>query len=129
MVTISSQNLQITHDHTKHTARVIVTCNVNFTTYEMNQIKQGLKFKAKCRLWGADSWFTGADDALYAFPSKYLPDATPAATEKIVFDVTLGENALDEDIGTDEIYAKLTVVNLYTMTSTTKKTNQVSHSF
>lgn len=129
MATISNANLQVSHDHTKKTARVIVTAMVNFSAYELSEIRQGLRFKLRCRLWGSDSGLTGADDALYAFPSKYFPDSTPSASEKAVFDVTLGEGVLDEDIGTDEVYGRLTLINLYTLTRVSKRTNEVAHNF
>lgn len=129
MASISNPTLQITHDHTKKTARVIVSATVQFSPYEMNEIREGLKFKLKCRLWGSDSGLTGANDPLFAFPSKYFPDTTPSAVEKVSFDVTLGDGALDEDLGTDEIFARLTLVNLYTLTNVTRKTNTIVHNF
>jgi hypothetical protein len=55
MASISNATLTISHDHTKKTARPIVKAKINFSQYEMNQMKDGLKFKLKCQLWGADS--------------------------------------------------------------------------
>ena len=129
MASISNPRLDIKHDHAKKTARVLITANLNFTEYEMAQIRQGLRFKLQTKLWGADSGFNGSDDVLYTLTPKYYPDSTPNATEKVSFDVTLGEGVLDEDWGTDEVYARLTLVNLYTQVAVTRKTNQVSHDF
>lgn len=136
MATITNRNLAITHDHTKKTARCVVTCRVNFTTYEMNEMKKGLRFKLKCVLWGKESWepFEGGDDYLYTYsPPKYFPDPTPTATESVTFDVTLGEGVLDEDGFwggyVDEVYGKLTLTNLYTLVQVTRSTNVVEHSF
>lgn len=134
MATISAQKLSITHDHTKKTARCIVTGKVNFDQLELFLMQQGLKFKLKCELWGDDSGLTGSDDKLFTYsPVKYFPDASPAASESVSFDVTLGEGVLDEDgfLGgyVDEIYGKLILTNLYTTVTVSKTTNIVSHSF
>jgi hypothetical protein len=87
-------------------------------------------FKLKCQLWGSDSGLTGADDYLYTYSTvKYFPDTTPSLTESATFDVTLGEGVLDEDWGTDEVYGKLKLGNLFTLVTLTKNTNTVSHSF
>ena len=130
MATISNATLTISHDHDKKTARVIAKCRVNFTSYEQAQMNQGLQFKLKCKLWGADSGFNGEDDDLYTLsPAKYFPDATPGPSETVTYDVTLGEDVLDEDNGVDDIYARFTLINLYTLWPVTKKTNEIHHSF
>jgi hypothetical protein len=131
MATISNAKLTISHDHTKKTARPVVKAQIGFTQCEMNQMKDGLKFKLKCQLWGADpGLFDGDDDFLFTYsPVKFYPDASPAVTEDALFDVTLGEGVLDEDWGTDTIYAKLILTNQYTLVKVKKNTNQVSHSF
>ena len=130
MASITNANLQITHNHAAKTGRVLVTCKVHFTQYEINQMKEGLKFKLICQLWGEDSGLTGADDFLYTIPAaKYFPDSTPSATENVAFEATVGEGLLNEDIGTDEVYAKLKLTNLYTLIGVNKNTNVVSHNF
>lgn len=134
MATISNQKLAITHDHVKKTARCVVTAKVNFDTLEQFLMKQGLKFKLKCELWGDDSGLTGSDDKLFTYtPAKYFPDPTPTQSESVTFDVVLGEGVLDEDGFTggfvDEVYGKLTLTNLYTTVTISKNTNVVSHSF
>ena len=45
------------------------------------------------------------------------------------YTATVGEGLLDEDWGTDEIYGKLILYNLFTFVQIKKKTNTVSHSF
>jgi hypothetical protein len=132
MASITNASLVIEHDHRKKTAKVSVKCNVNFTPIELCQMKTcgGRWFKLKCKLWGADSGLTGADDHLYTFPNVFFfPDPTPTAVENRQFEVLVGEGLLDEDLGTDEVYARLTLTNLNTLVSISKKTNQVSHSF
>jgi len=129
MATLSKPSLSINHDHNKKLAKVVITGKITFSEFELNQMKEGLKFKLKCSLWGEDSGLTGADDYLFTLSSKYFPDASPSMVENYKFDVTLGEGVLDEDWGTDEVYGKLTLVNLYTLVAVTKTSNVVSHSF
>ncbi len=130
MATITNATLAIVHNHAAKSAKVTVQCKCNFTTFEINQMKEGLQFRLRCQLWGEDSGLTGADDFLYTIPtSKLFPDATPTASESVAFETTVGEGLLDEDFGTDEIYAKLRLTNLYTLITVTKKTNVVTHSY
>jgi len=132
MASITNAVLSIAHDHEKKTAKVKVTCNINFTSLELCQMKscRGNWFKLKCQLWGEDSGLTGADDFLYTLSNVfYFPDGTPTATETRTFEVVVGEGLLDEDWGTDEVYAKLILYNLNTLVNISKNTNTVSHNF
>jgi hypothetical protein len=133
MASITNAQLTIHHDHRKKTAHAVVRCTVNFTGTElclMRSCPEQRMFKLKCQLWGADSGLTGADDQLYTYGNVYyFPDSTPSGGESRSFDVTVGEGLLDEDWGTDEVYGRLTLQNLFTMVQVTKKTNQVSHNF
>lgn len=133
MATITDAVLSITHDERKKLASVVVNCKVNFTPIELCQMKAcavGKWFKLKCQLWGSDSGIFGADDQLYTFSKLfYFPDPTPSAVETCTFNDTLGEGVLDEDWGEDEVYAKLTLYNLITLGSISKKTNTVHHHF
>ncbi len=133
MATINNAKLVLTHDHTKKTVRAVVSCNVNFTSLELCQMKTcpGARFfKLKCQLWGEDSGLTGADDFLFTYSDVFFfPDATPAATESRTFSVLLGEGVLDEDWGRDEVYGLLRLTNLNTLIEVKRKTNTVSHSF
>lgn len=129
MATLSKPALSINHDHGKKLAKVSVTGKITFSEYELIQMKDGLKFKLKCVLWGDDSGLTGADDQLFTLTNKYLPDSSPSMVENYKFEVTLGEGVLDEDWGTDEVFAKVKLINLYTQVPVSKNSNVVSHSF
>jgi hypothetical protein len=129
MANVWSAHLAISHDHVKKLAAVTVRVKLAFTTYELKQMKDGLQFKCKCELWGADSGFNGADDKLYVLSPKYFPDASPSGTEEISFQVTLGEGVLDEDWGRDEVYAHVVLQNLFTQTKSSKNSNTVEHRF
>lgn len=128
MATISGANLVITPNTAAATAQCTVTCRVTFTAYEVNEIKEGLKFSLVCTLWGQDLP-PDPDDSLYTFGTKFFPDATPRNPENVTFSATLGSSLLNEDSGTDQIYARLTLKNLYTEKKVTAKSNVVTHSF
>lgn len=130
MASITELKLSINHNHSTKTATPLVTGKIAFSAYELNQMKEGLKFRLKVQLWGEDSGLTGADDYLYTFDKIiYYPDANPSALESFTFEKTLGEGLLDEDLGTDEVYAKAYLSNLYTLVTVKKSSNTVSHSY
>jgi len=134
MATITNRVLTIDHDNRKKLANVKVTCNVNFTGTEICLMKAcpGQRmFKLKCELWADDPEWLGGDEKVWTFSDVYyFPDPSPTPTEARQFLVTLGEGVLDEDWwGEDEIYGKLILQNLFTMTTVAKKTNTVHHSF
>ena len=86
MATITTARLSISRDRSRKTATPMVTCGVSFTPFEINQMKQGLRFRLKCQLWGADSGLTGGDDLLFTYPNlKFFPDASPTGTEEVTF--------------------------------------------
>ena len=131
MTRITVAKLAIKHDHSKMTAEVTVKAEVKFTPFEYCLMKNCPKtrlFKLKCQLWGEDYWMP--DDRLYTLPAAhYYPAGSPALTETATFKATVGEGMLDEDVGKDEIYAKLILTNLFTLNKVTKKSNIVHHEF
>ncbi len=129
MATLSNARLAITSDDEKKTSHCVVTCKVTFTTFELNDMKDGLRFKLDCTLWGDDSGLNGADDSLFTYGSQFFPDASSTATETPTFDVTLGTSLLNEDSGTDDVFAKLTLKNLYTNQKVTKNSNTIERKF
>ena len=44
-------------------------------------------------------------------------------------EATVGEGLLNEDLGTDEVYARMKLSNLYTLVTIAGNTNVVTHSF
>ena len=133
MASIVNAQLSIRHDHNKRTAHAVVKCTVRFTGLEqclMECCSKNRMFKLKCQLWGADSGLTGADDYLYTYGTvHYFPDGSPTSSEDRTFDVTVGEGLLNEDWGTDEVYGRLLLDNLFTQVSVKRNTNVVSHNF
>jgi hypothetical protein len=128
MATLTTTNLSITSDAAKKTSHCLVTCKVGFTPFELNDMKNGLRFKLDCTLWGDDSGLNGADDSLYTYGSQFF-DASSTASETATFDVTVGTDLLNEDSGTDEVFAQLTLKNLYTSKKIPKKSNVITRKF
>jgi hypothetical protein len=130
MASLSNANLTLTRDTDKKTVRAVASVRITFTTFELNQMKQGLRFRLRAKLMGADSGLFGGDDDLFTYtPSKTFPDATPNNVENATFDVVLGEGVLDEDTGTDEIYAKFELTNLFTLVTVRRNSPEVTGNF
>lgn len=134
MATIPTRTLTLTHDHTKKTVQAVAKCKVAFTPLELFQMEgapQGSFFKLKCQLWSAvGGLFDTGSDLLFTYNNVFFfPDSTSAATESRTFDVVVGAGVLDEDIGTDEIFARFVLVNLSTGVVVKRHSPTVSHEF
>jgi hypothetical protein len=130
MAALGNARLTLTRDTAKKTVRAVATVRITFTQFEVNQMQQGLQFRLRAKLMGADSGLFGADDDLFTYtPAKFYPDATPNSVENATFDVTLGEEVLNEDLGTDEIYATFELTNLFTLVRVNRKSPEVTGNF
>jgi hypothetical protein len=134
MASITKAKLTISKTPANGTALCTVDCTVSFSSYEMGEMKKGLKFRLDCSLWGEDlgNWLN-PDDFIFNYTSKFFPDATPTSSENYQFKETLGLGLLNEDpsllFPTDEVYGLLTLKNLYTQIKVQKKTNVVTGNF
>jgi hypothetical protein len=116
----------IEHDHQRHTATVRVSYRVNLSAVERNM--EGLRYKEKIQLWGADS--PDPDDYLYEFASSSFSRESDGVVNR-ERTVTVGDDVLDEDgfwRPTDEVYAKVWVVPLLP-SSDFKSSNTIGHRF
>ena len=134
MARITDRILNLTHDHTKKTVRAVAKCKVKFTAleqFQMNGAPQGSFFKLKCQLWGGVGGFLDiGEEVRFTYTDVfYFPDSTSAAIESRTFDVVVGEGVLDEDLGTDEIFALFKLVNLSTLVEVKRRSDPVSHNF
>jgi hypothetical protein len=75
------------------------------------------------------AWWLDPDDFLFSFASKFYPDATPTPLEKVIFETTVPLSKLNEDSGTDEVYAELILTNLENGNKQKKRTNVLRHQF
>lgn len=122
MATISLAQLKI-DPVANNQARVTVNTRIRFSHLELAQMAQGLKFRLDCRLFGQDIP-PNADDALiFVGPSKIYPDATPNPIENHTFSATVPRAFLNEDVGVDELYARVFLRNLATGLTVNKKSN------
>ncbi len=95
---------------------------MNFTRAE-----RGTRFVLHCTLLEKD---IRRSELITYFTSIFLPTGSPVATESIRFGALVPTGRLDKDIGKEEVYAKLTLVNLSTMLSVTEaNTNIVKRRF
>lgn len=132
MPTITNSKIAIALDLPGNKAKVTVTAQVRFSTFELFLMKNGLRFSLGCNVWGEDmgqgNWLN-ADDFIFSYATKFFPDSTPTAVEPVKFEATVNRSILDEDLGTDEIYGQLTLKNLHDNAMVKAKTNVVTHSF
>ena len=132
MATIANAKLAISVNLPTGTAKVLVTCDVRFSQLEIFLMKNGLRFRLNCQVWGEDNGqgaWVDPDDHLFNYASVFFPDATPASVEKATFETTVSLRVLQEDSGTDEIYGQLILRNLENGSSVRRKTNTVVHQF
>lgn len=131
MARILTPTLKITNISTNAgTALCQVSCKIKFTKLEFNLIKLGLTFQISCTLLGRDTESRDRiDDHIFSFQTKFLPDTTPADTETIMFEQTIALSKLDEDKdnlrNADEVYARITVKDNYTLGTFQANTNIV----
>jgi hypothetical protein len=134
MATITNAVLGIIIDAAHHTAKCTVTATVNFTKYEMNEIKEGLTFRLDCSLKANEPAnpivpYYLVPKLLYTFPSKYFPDPTPTSPEAVKFEATVPQAQLNSGAGSDDVYGLLVLTNQYTEITRQKKTNVITYSF
>jgi len=103
MPVLSSPTLSLTLVAGTSNVKVAASVKVSFDDPEETLMKLlSLKYKLRCRIYGEDSGFNGADDSLFSIASKTI---TGDGTYK--FEKTVNRSSLDEDWeGNDEIYAK-----------------------
>jgi hypothetical protein len=127
MAGLANPVLTLTPDRATKTVRAVATCRINFNPFELSEMQQGLKFRFRAKLFGADA-AAGGDDDLFTFtPPKTYPDATPNDVEDVTFEETLALEVLDEDaIGTDSVFAAFELTSNGNMSPLRRKSPKVS---
>jgi hypothetical protein len=114
MAGMANAELTLTRDRAAKTVRAVATCRILFNKFELSAMEQGLQFRLRAKLFGADA-LTRDDDLFTYTPYKIYPDATPGSIEDLTFEETLADEVLDESvILTDRIYAMFELTNLST---------------
>jgi hypothetical protein len=132
VASITNAKIEIGSNASAGTSNCVVTCKVIFNQFELNQMKEGLRFSLNCALWGEDLGqgnFFNPDDYIFSYGTKFFPDANPSNPEVPVFTAVLATNLLNEDFGTDEVYGQLRLKNLYTNIAVRAKTNVIRRNF
>lgn len=111
-------------------ADVEVNNSIRFTPFEINNMRNGLRYRVTCKLMGNDPVF---DDTQYVFPSQTITGNQPAL-KRIKFKRTINKSRLDEDDSifddTDEIFAVVSLINLDILGNPiSKNSNEIVHQF
>jgi hypothetical protein len=98
--------LTIKRDKNTKTVKATVNCDVRFSQFEQNMMKNGARFTIGCELWGDDDEgiIGGGDSLRYSFRTRRIV----ADFDGLIFSKIFVEGKeLDEDNGNDEIYGRL----------------------
>ena len=113
-----------------------VTCKVHFNREELEEMKNGKRYRLKCELWGADSGLNGDNDKLFVYSPRTFPKENPNGKNdvEVTFQEKLSVDVLDEDDGTDDIFAKVHLLDLSIQDNNNrvvdhKATNEVDRDF
>ena len=107
MATLNGSTLRIELIGGTNRAKVTTSVNVGLTELERALIGLGLRFRLECRLRGEDGGFNGSDDDLvFIEPHRTI---TSPGTQSYTFEID--RKYLDEDNGTDEVYAFFRLVS------------------
>lgn len=104
MPTLSDPKLNITVASGTPNATVTASVDVSFSATEKTLIQLlSLNYKVTCRIRGADSGFTGGDNALFTLGNVMVN----SDRNNISFSRVVNRDMLDEDTGSkDEVYAR-----------------------
>jgi hypothetical protein len=106
MASLSHPKLVITLVGGSSNVSVEASVKVTFTAFEKQLMKLGLRGRLHLELWGSDGTvFNGGDDDLVSFTTRTIK----ASGTQTFGPSTIPSFVLDEDLGTDEIYARFTL--------------------
>lgn len=132
MATISKAKINIKVDLPSKTAEVTSTCEVRFSTLEMFLMRNGLRFKLATKVWGEDlgqgNWLD-SDDFLFSYETLFFPDANPSSIEVVKLVKKVPLSLLNEDSGSDEVYAQFILTNLENSGAVKAKSNVIQHQY
>ena len=113
MASIYNAQLALTTDRAHGVARVVVSCDVHFSEYEVNEMNiLGLRYSLDCYLLNMDALYP---DNVVTFDRRSLPLDSGAATtrEHVSFATTAAMSLLHQYVfGKDPLRAQLVLTNL-----------------
>jgi hypothetical protein len=131
MPSITNRVLTIERREGGKNYNVRVECDIQFTDIELCQMKvcgeETKLYKLKCSVLGDDPVF---DDFLFSYSDvKYYPEGNPIPKEHAIFETSASGGLLNEDWGTDDLFARLTLQNLASHVSIEKDTDVIHANF
>jgi hypothetical protein len=113
MVALHNIRLAITTDPAHGIARIVVSCDVDFTEYEVNAMNVlGLRYSLECSLLDMDMLYP---DTIVMFDRQSLPSVRGAATrsEHVSFATSAPMRALHQYVfGKDPLVGQLMLTNV-----------------
>jgi len=133
--TVSDAQLTISiPDISKKKGHVKITCKVNFTPYELNEMKEGLVFDFRCGLYGLDLGGL-VEHFISQLGSKHFTGQL-TSPQSISYEKDIAFSLLDEDPpgdwfedSLDELVGKCILTNTYTGREYSVRTNQIKYQF
>ena len=115
MATITNPHLAITTDRSHDAAIVVVSCDVAFTTFEVNSMnKLGLRYSLRCELLDMDLLYP---DTVIKFEEAELPHTCGEAEhlEHVEFTSAAKMSSMHLYVfGKDPLYARFALINCET---------------
>ena len=127
MASLTNPELAITTDRAHNKATIFVSCDVEFTQFEVNAMTQlGLSYSLRCELLNMEMMYP-ASVVLFAGQDLPVIPGQGQSHEHATFAATTAMNALHMYIfGKDTLVAELTLKNQESGATTVKRTPAVS---
>lgn len=127
MATIDTVELKVTPNRARDTATMVVSCEVEFTDFEVNAMNLlGLAYNFQCRLQDLDMPYA---DPVHSFDWQHFPRVPGGAMlhEHVVFEAVLATSRLHVYVfGRDGLFAAVTLTNEETGAEVTRRSKVVA---
>jgi hypothetical protein len=115
MATIDAVELKVTTNRPQDTATMVVSCEVEFTDFEVNSMNRlGLRYNLQCQLKDLDMPYA---DPVHSFDWQHFPSVPGGAIrhEHVVFEAVLATSNLHVYVvGREGLFATVTLTNAET---------------
>jgi len=127
VATIHTIELNVTTDRRQETATIVVSCEVEFSEFEVNTMNQlGVRYNLKCQIQDLDMPYA---DPVHRFDGQYLPRVSDGAIrhEHVMFEAVLATRSLHVFVlGRDGMFATVTLTNEETGAEVTQRSKFVA---
>ena len=112
MAAIHTVELNLTTNRQQQTATIVVSCEVEFSDFEVNAMNQlGVRYTLKCQIQDLDMPYA---DPVHRFDWQHLPRVSSAAIrhEHVMFEAVLATRSLHVFVlGRNGMFATVTLTN------------------